>query len=825
MRHYIGIDLGTTNSAICSYDGEKVRIWKSPEQNDVTPSAIYIDKRGNRYYGRRAYEIAPMDDQNTATLFKRYMGTNTKFKMHSADLSLTPEECSAEILKVLYGYLSEDIRNDPDTATVITVPAAFNQMKKDATKEAARLAGIGNVALMTEPVAAISSVMRSGRQEGIFLIYDLGGGTFDISIAENINGNVTLLSQGGKEMCGGRDWDKLIFSSIVVPWLHGNFNLPDKFHLDDRFARLYRLALRASEQAKIELSARDDTVIRMDDAVLNCVDLDGKEIYINIPFTRDMLNGLIAETIDDTIAITRETMANEGIAASNVEKIVFIGGPTNYKPLRDQVASALGLPVSLEVNPMTAVAEGASIFAESIDWSSEKHNRKTSSAEANAEADVSFRYTARTSGNTARIVFLLKDTMDRFVEITCTDTGWSSGRAAIHNESALKLPLSRDGENTFDVTIYDVYGQALPLKESRIVITKTIATIEAIPASYSIGVKALDKLGGSPVLVYLVRKNDALPKTGQETFKAGQTLIAGSNDALIFTLWEGDIESPIEDNRYIGTYKIPGTSFESGIIPTGAEIICDYEMSDSGALHLGVSVPCIGADFGNHNYYSRQEGQTDLDATSKMADDGRAILSRIDALDKKIDDPKLQEARNKAGKAAVISDDEHDSEEAQEAYNDLLEAKKLISRTRKEHLKEIRQMDLDALVNAFNQEIRKFAKPSESGAFDNLAKTAQRSIHRNDSAFENQYGELRDLLVAILWRQDFFVINQFHSIIQHPYNFTDATRFDELVRDGKNCVDHDDINKLRAIVAELIQLQIRETLDENMFDDVNIIRG
>ena len=148
MSYYIGIDLGTTNSAICSYDGKNVRIWKSPDQNDVTPSAIFVDRRGNRYYGTKAYNQAPYNPQNSATLFKRYMGTTEKLRLEAANLVLTPEECSAEILKVLYNYLPEEIRNDPETATVITVPAAFNQMKKDATLQAAKLAGIGKVALM-----------------------------------------------------------------------------------------------------------------------------------------------------------------------------------------------------------------------------------------------------------------------------------------------------------------------------------------------------------------------------------------------------------------------------------------------------------------------------------------------------------------------------------------------------------------------------------------------------------------------------------------------------------------------------------------------------
>ena len=159
MKRYVGIDLGTTNSVICTFDGKETQVFKSPEMNDVTPSVIYVDKRGNRFYGRRAYDMAPLNEKNSASLFKRYLGTNMKFTLQGQEM--TPEECSAEILRVLFGYLPPEIANDPETATVITVPAAFNQMKKDATLEAARLAGIDPVTLMQEPVAAVMSVMKA----------------------------------------------------------------------------------------------------------------------------------------------------------------------------------------------------------------------------------------------------------------------------------------------------------------------------------------------------------------------------------------------------------------------------------------------------------------------------------------------------------------------------------------------------------------------------------------------------------------------------------------------------------------------------------------
>ena len=217
MKNFVGIDLGTTNSAICTYDGESTRVWKSPEQNDVTPSAIYIDKRGNKYVGKRAYDSAPHSPNNSALLFKRLMGTSTPIELKAIGETKTPEECSAEVLKVLYGYLPEEIRNDPNTGTVITVPAAFNQMQKDATMHAAEMAGLGNVALMQEPVAAVMSVMKARNTDGIFLIYDLGGGTLDIAIAESIGGRVNLLAHGGIAMCGGRDFDRVLFDNVVKP--------------------------------------------------------------------------------------------------------------------------------------------------------------------------------------------------------------------------------------------------------------------------------------------------------------------------------------------------------------------------------------------------------------------------------------------------------------------------------------------------------------------------------------------------------------------------------------------------------------------------------
>ncbi|NCB57889.1 MAG: Hsp70 family protein [Gammaproteobacteria bacterium] len=831
MKNFIGIDLGTTNSAICSYDGSETRIWKSPEQNDVTPSVIYIDRRGNKYVGKRAYDSAPHSPDNAAMLFKRLMGTSTPVQLSAVDLIKTPEECSAEVLKVLFGYLPEEIRNDPDTGTVITVPAAFNQMQKDATMQAASMAGLGKVALMQEPVAAVMSVMRARNTDGMFLIYDLGGGTLDLAIAESISGRVNLLAHGGIAMCGGRDFDRILVDKIVRPWLMENFALPENFSVNSSFKSLIRLATWAAERAKIELSAREDTVISLSETEARVSDLNGKEIYLDIPLHRDTYDKLIAERVNESIESAREALHKAGLSPHDLERIVFVGGPTNYKPLRDKVAFELGIPGSTDVNPMTAVAEGASLFAESIDWSSQNRIRKNTRGQISSGGGLalSFNYIARTPNVKAKIAVQLagQAASGSEFQIDSVDTGWTSGRLPLKHGTTIDVTLTKTGDNTFKVFVFDSVGGAIPLEQDNIVITRTAATVDSIPASHSIAIAALDKVGGPQVLEYLVKSGDSLPKKGKKTFKAAESLKAGSTGSLNFALWEGEIEDPITDNRPIGVLKIAGSDFDDGIIPAGADLECEYEILDSGNIIIEVSVPCIGGTFhSGKNFYSRQEGQLDYTAAAVMVvEEGERTLNRIDEINEVVDNPKLDQARQKLESAVSLDPEEAETEKSQEAMEKVLEARRLLAQVRKEHLKDIRQIDLNSVVSFFADHIRQYARPSEASAFDNLAKTAQRSIGLNDTDFEHHLDELKGKNYEILWRQDWFVVERFKWMVSSPHLFADKHRFEELVQIGTQLMRSDDIEKLRAIVAQLLMIKIGSGPDNEMFDVANIIRG
>lgn len=833
MKHFIGIDLGTTNSAICSFDGENTRIWKSPEQNDVTPSALYFDRRGNKFVGKRAYDAAPHSPENATLLFKRLMGTSTPIDIKALDRSLSPEECSSEVLKVLFGYLPEEIRNSEDIGTVITVPAAFNQMQKDATMQAAQMAGLGAVTLMQEPVAAVMSVMRHTKQDGLFLIYDLGGGTLDIAIAESINGRVNLLSHGGIAMCGGRDFDRAIFNNIVRPWLDDNFNLPENFATDPTYKSLIRLSNWATERAKIELSSNDHAIICLSESETRLQDLNDEDIYLDIPLERSTFNELIDDRINDSIEAARNTIKSAGLSPDDIERVVFIGGPTNYAPLREKVSFELGIRGGLEVNPMTAVAEGASIFAESIDWSSQNHTRKSirGQLDVKSQIDLSFKYIARTPESFTKFAVSFKDnTSDDYeLQINCIDTGWSSGRMPLKNGTTCELPLSKDGDNNFKVFVYNEFGDALVLPQDKITITKTAVSVDAIPASYSIGIEVLNKLNGDSTLDFLVRAGDSLPVKGTRTFKAAQTLKAGSSDTINFKLWEGEIDNPVSDNRYIGVMKISGKDFDEGIIPVGAELECDFEMLDSGNIILDISVPSIGSTFNSgKNFYSRQEGMIDFSKDNQALEkDARQILERIEELEEVISDPKLDQAKSKVDFVLDQCIDANDSELAQEASEKLLEAKKLLNQVNKEHLKTIRENELEKVTAHARNLLEKDPQSSRADLIklDQLTAKARSAINHSNNSFETILQEIKSLMNIYMLNDFDFLQGYFSYLVStNRVEFEDQVEFMLLATQGIAAIESNDVKKLRQVVIAMTRLTQSST-DDIPEDLANIIKG
>ncbi|MBR4153602.1 MAG: Hsp70 family protein [Selenomonadaceae bacterium] len=827
MKYFVGIDLGTTNSSISTFDGENVRVCKNKrDQSDVTPSAIYVDKRGKRFYGKKAYENSFRQPESCAKLFKRFMGTNTKFKLGEDELKA--EECSAEILRELFKNLPDEIRENKDeVGTVITVPAAFNQMQNAATLDAAKMAGLGKVALMQEPVAAIMRVMKDNQVDGNFLVFDLGGGTLDVAIAERTSGKINFLANGGLTMCGGRDFDKILFNEFVVTWLKENYSLPEDWLTQKKYQKLQSLATYMAENAKIELSTDERVKIEGETGI---EDEDGEEIYIDVEINRADYNTAIAEPVMKAIETARVTIEKSGLSAGDIKKIIFIGGSNNYKPIREKVVAELGISGSMEVNPMTAVSEGAAIFAELVDWNSQEHERKATREQfkSDAELGLSFRYESRTPDKKARIAVVLeKEIIGYTFEITSLDSGWTSGSVDLKNKNLVTVPLHKRGENKFSVEVYDKGGDSVFLENDTITITQTFANVGALLVAHSIGVEVKERLGSNVSrLDYFVREGDTLPAKGTKKFRAGKKVRAGSDDSINFKLWQGEIEDNISDNLFIGALKISGDDFEFGTIIEGAEIICNYTIDDAGSINLEVEIPAVNESF-YKNFYSREEGQVNFDkAADKINSDGKNLLEQVRDIGKAIKDDsdyeKLQQAGEIASTAINATQSNSDREELKHIEEDLQAAKKILADIRERNRKNIRRENLDGWRDYFETNLKRFAKPSETTQIENLFDRAEMLIEREDSAFEDTISEIIGVSYGIAIRDNEFVVGTFNSLMKNPDDFDDKATFYRLAAAGKNAIAQRNYVELRKIVSGLYSIS-RCKGDELL--TVNIIKA
>ena len=835
MTYYIGIDLGTTNSAISVYDGENVRVQKSRQgENDVTPSVIYIDKKGKKMVGAKAYQqLGRKDNKNVAKQFKRFMGTGTKIDF--AGESMTPVECSAEILRELMRCVPEEIANSEDKVTVITVPAAFDQMQNADTKEAAQLANIGKVALMQEPVAAIMAAVKDTNKNGSFVIFDIGGGTLDVAIATCFNGKVDVIAHGGIAMCGGADMDMHIVDNIIIPWIEEHYNVPSPMRGIRKYEEMLKIARYQAEQAKIELSSSDSADIY---GSLFGMDEDGEEIELDISIDRDTYNPLIDPLIDEAIEAARATIKKSGIAITDFDRIVFIGGPSKYKYLRDRVERELGIKAEEigKVNPMTAVSEGAAIFAETIDWSSTVHNRKGSHAEAQTSDDLglSFKYDSRTTDNQAKIGVKMKKNVSGYTfQICSVDSGWDSGMLPLQNGKLLRVPLTKNGVNTFEIFVYDDASRKVKLENEKITITQTKASIGSILASHSIGIEVKESaFNDNTTLDFLVKEGDKLPVEGKKIYKATETVKSGSGKAIVFKMWEGEITDDVTNNRYIGCMSISGDDFEYGTIKSGAELVFEYKINEAGSVNVNVTIPSLDdATFDSgKNFYKHDDEQLDMndsDTIDTIASEGETVMNKADSMAENVNDERLTKVQKLAQEAIDLQDAPSIDPEAVKKNNDnLLEAKKLLDQVRKDNLRPMRERDLSEARTRFEEEIMPIATAVEKKEIRDMLNLAEKVIEREDKTFENTISSIHGKCTAIeFMRSDKFAVGLFQYYRQNRHLFVDKRKLAALVSEGEEAIANGEFKKLRNIIIQMFQIMRKDSSSEGLNDIANIMRG
>lgn len=626
---YLGIDLGTSNSAVVGNHAGELRLFKTADGRDVLPSVLYIDRRGARYVGSRAYEQLQLAPQNCAQGFKRLMGTDSRLTV--AGQALAPDECSAEVIRALLSQVRAAAGDADIRGTVITIPAAFNQMQSEATIRAAAAAGLEQVGLIQEPVAAgLAALEGRSRRDGRFLVYDLGGGTFDVALVQATGGEVTVLAHEGINMLGGRDFDRVILDSVVRPWLLSNYRLPNNLDGDPTFKRLLAIARLRSEQAKIELSNREEATVFVSDEDARAEDLDGKPIYVDVNVTRNQLEQLISDYIDDSIAQCRKLLEREQLSHEDIDRIVLIGGPSKMPIVRQRVPAALGIPADLETDPMTAVARGAAIFAESRNWQGSRSTRKSTREKRQAsKIDLTVTYSARVTDERGRIrITVGADAAKQLLRVRITGSGGhDSGDVQLLSNHDEIVVLPSVGQHDFDVVVTDSNGTEV--YREAVSITRSHATTAAAKATSTVSVKIVS----GPVsartnrLSPIIMKGKELPAKGTAPFRTTRALEGGKEghvDIELFNQAEG-VEDP-DLNLLIGAFRIDGNDLEVGqSAPAGTPLDVHWTMDDNGLLRCEVELPDLGIRLQQHSYYVPQVGHQIFDGEEGAAIANAAI--------------------------------------------------------------------------------------------------------------------------------------------------------------------------------------------------------
>ncbi len=348
MGKIIGIDLGTTNSCVSVMEGGEPVVIANAEGARTTPSVVAFSKTGERMVGQVAKRQAITNPDRTISSIKRDMGTGRTIKIDNKQF--TPQEISAMILT----KLKEDAQNylgEPVTEAVITVPAYFSDAQRQATKDAGKIAGLDVKRIINEPTAAAFAYGMDKEHEQKIMVYDLGGGTFDVSILDIGDGVFEVLATSGNNRLGGDDFDQR-----VITWMAEEFKKSNGIDLTKDKMALQRLK-EAAEKAKIDLSGLTISSINLP---FITADANGP-LHLDLTLTRAKFNELTADLVEKTMGPTRQAIKDSGLSPDKIDKVLLVGGSTRIPAVADAVKNYIGKEAHKGINPDECVAVGAAI--------------------------------------------------------------------------------------------------------------------------------------------------------------------------------------------------------------------------------------------------------------------------------------------------------------------------------------------------------------------------------------------------------------------------------------------------------------------------------
>jgi len=819
-----GIDLGTTNSEIACMDNGEVVVFKNYKREDYTPSVVSIDNKGTLRVGRKAYERLVDDPDNTIGEFKRWMGTHEAKKFKSSGRTLKAEELSAEVLKDLKITAKKHLPNEEINCAVITVPCNFEIVQCEATQRAANLAGIKYAPLLQEPIAAsVAYGFLEKMPKGYWVVFDLGGGTFDVAIMSAKEGRLSVVDHFGDNYLGGKDFDWKIVENIIHPALAKEYNLP-KLGRTKEYQVLNAVLKSVAEDAKIELSQREETSMVIDTDKVK--DKDGKAIYINIPIKQSQFISLIEGYVEKTIQLFDKVLKHQGLSSSDISQLILVGGPTQIPYIRRRLKDKFNISTDYKIDPITVVAQGAAIFAASQLVPDDPELLKRD----DSKVFIKLAYNPMTTETDAAVggrIFPAKDNEGlpdgMRVQINSVSGHWDSGMIETkENAFFTNVTLQAKTVNAFKIALFDKSGKAIQVEPDSFTITQGISVAEP-PLIRSIGVE-LDDGSFSKHL----KKGEALPARMPITYYTTRTVRPGENkDVLNIHVREG--ESDIANrNVHLGILKIQGEDIKK-TLPENSELEIIISVDKSRAIaaeafsvlldqkFTGIIVDKLSPKIKPEHIAKDLEGEEER--VRKLKQEIRRTSNK--SVEQKLTEAKVNDAIGeiRGDIQAAYGGDPDAIGKAEHRLKDLKQNLDSV-----EYLSQwpITLKEYNEVINDCKDIVTKHGNNDDKDQLETLKSEAEKAINGKDTKrLKKIVEEIIHIRWAVLFRQPGFWIAAFQEIKRSPGRFTNQRRAEELIDEGSIALQRQDLDSLKSIMLELwslMPLEEQEKVGEKVSD-------
>lgn len=811
----IGIDLGTTNSEVSINDKNDIKIVKNVFGDEYTPSVFGIDKAKNKVVGKRAYERLYKDASdeefsNNKAEIKRLMGTSETVHFPRINKDLNAEEISAEIIK----SLKEDIlRKYPDFDTrtaVITIPAYFSTLQAEATKRAGNLAGFDYVVLIQEPIAAAISYGFMGSKDESWIIYDFGGGTFDVALISSKDGALSVLSHNGDNFLGGKDFDWLLVDKVIVPAILEKHNINDFNRGNTKLRSIFAKLKYIAENTKVYLSQYDKITIEVEGVG---DDDDGNEIYVTTELTRKEFEKLIKPLVDRTIELTKETIEESGVKQSTIHKVVLVGGPTQIPYIKDRLNREFTITVDSSVDPLTVVARGAAIFATSQRIPKEfiKQEKKV----AKGLKTISLNYDSLTSQaeeTVSGVVDELEGSDDEYyVQIQSESGSYSGSKIKLKNGKFFDtVVLESNKANLFWIYLFDKDGNSIQVDPDSFTITHGLS-INSAPIPHTIGVAVAKRDADSGFALTemfdpFFEKNSVLPLKETKTYKTIRKLKKGDKEnALPIKVYEGESEIP-DRNIFICDVKITGEKLPYDL-PEGTEVEVTIMVDESRQATLEVFIQTIDLHLNGRG--STHDEDIDVEKMETELNAQRERVKTIEANctpeEKSKLDNTIQSANTSIGNAHT------DEDEKRKAHKQLKDLKtKLDQLEKSKELPQLKKEFEDSVVSV--QEVIDTLGDEKEKNMNNdqlkiIKEEGEKAIESKDKHLLMRVNEqVKDLGARVALSNPAMWAYQFEKLTSGSHNFLNEKEASYYISKGKRAIEMGDVDELKRCVHSLMLL-------------------